>query len=120
MGSVLGIAHFTFHDGRADDFCRLSQKCLEIVAERDTGTLRYDVFVNADRTGAVVIEEYVDEAALVEHADHLGPELSEEIIATANVHGEILGELSAEFLAGLEGGPVRPFAPLLSLGPRRT
>ena len=35
---------------------------MEIVRESDTGTLRYDIFLNADESEALVIKEYVDTA----------------------------------------------------------
>lgn len=115
MSRLLGIAHFTFHDGRADDFRRLSQRCLEIVRERDPGTLRYDVYLAPDESGAVVVEEYVDADALAAHTSNIGDELAAEILATGEVYGELLGDLPEEMLAQMEGGPVHPFAPFLTL-----
>lgn len=114
MPSLLGIARFQFHEGRLDEFKRLSQECMRIVRERDTGTLRYDIYLNADESEAVVIEEYVDLQALIDHMPNIGDELSQAILSTGDVRGEILGELSDDFRAQLDGGPVQPFAPFLS------
>ena len=114
MGPLLGIARFTFHEGRVEEFKQLSRRCMEIVQERDTGTLRYDIFLNADESEALVVEEYVDTAALMDHLANIGSELSSAILATASVRGELLGDLGAEMLAQLQGGPVQPFAPFLS------
>lgn len=107
--TILGIAHFTFHDGQVEEFLRLSDRCRDIVAAQDTGTLRYDIYLNEDRTKAVVIEEYRDEQALQEHGEHLGKELSESVLATAEVHGELLGDLTDDLRSQLRGGPVEPF-----------
>jgi len=115
MGTVLGIAHFSFHEGQAEEFKRLSRECLERVRSLDTGTLRYEIYLNADETAAVVVEEYVDAAALLEHAEHIGDELSAQIAATGDVHGEVLGDLPPDVLERFASGPVRPFAPLFSL-----
>lgn len=115
MGRLLGVAHFTFHEGKAEEFKRLSGECMQVVREQDTGTLRYDIFLDADETGAVVIEEYADERALVEHGEHLGEALSSAVIATADVHGELLGDLSPELRDQLDGGPVTAYLPWLSL-----
>ncbi|HEY8319750.1 MAG TPA: antibiotic biosynthesis monooxygenase [Amnibacterium sp.] len=112
--ALLGIAHFTFHEGGADDFKRLSQRCMEIVQDRDTGTLRYEIFLTADESAAVVIEEYVDAVALMEHGDHLGEELSTAILATGEVHGELLGDLDPGVRARFDGSPVRTFVPFLA------
>jgi quinol monooxygenase YgiN len=114
--TLLGIAHFRFHAGRVDEFRRLSEQCLEIVRTRDTGTLRYDIYPDADGSAATVVEEYRDEAALAEHSAHLGAELTRAVLATGDVHGELLGDVSPELLAELAGGPVRAFALALSLG----
>ena len=110
--TILGIAHFTFHDGRLDDFRRLSARCREIVATQDTGTLRYDIYVNEDQARAVVVEEYENEEALRAHGEHIGDELSAAVLATADVHGQLLGDLSDELRNSLIGGPVVPYTPL--------
>jgi quinol monooxygenase YgiN len=116
MSGLLGIAHFTFDDGRVDEFKRLSRRCMEIVQDRDTGTLRYEIFLTPDESAAIVIEEYVDATALMEHGDHLGEELSAAILATGTVHGELLGDVDQDLRARLDGGPVRAFLPFLGLG----
>lgn len=114
MSRLLGIARFTFHQGRVEEFKHLSLRCMQIVQESDTGTLRYDIFLNADESEALVIEEYADTAALMEHLAHIGEDLSAAILATASVQGELLGDLSEELIEQLRGGPVQPFAPFLS------
>lgn len=38
MSRLLGIARFSFHEGRVEEFKRLSVLCMQIVQERDTGT----------------------------------------------------------------------------------
>jgi len=55
---ILGIACFKFQDGGFDAFERLSRQAMKVVKAQDTGT--YDVFCNADRTGAIVIERHRD------------------------------------------------------------
>src|SRR5262245_44530858 len=47
-GELQGIARFTFHEGGLDEFERLSAECMEIVCEKDTGTLQYE-HVASDR-----------------------------------------------------------------------
>lgn len=108
--TIVGIAHFTLHEGRLEDFQRLSDRCREIVAAHDTGTLRYDIYFNEDSTQAVVLEEYRDEDALIAHSEHIGEELSAAILDTAEVHGELLGDLSDGMRDQLRGGPVTVFA----------
>ena len=55
-----------------------------------------------------------DSEALIEHLANLG-DLSEAILATGSVSGELLGEPSAELRANLADSPVRLFTPYLSM-----
>jgi quinol monooxygenase YgiN len=60
MGELQGIARFRFHEGRVEEFKRLSAECLEVVRAKDTGTLQYDTFFNADETECIVLERFRD------------------------------------------------------------
>ena len=122
MGELLGIARFKLHEGKREEFQRLSAQALEIVCTKDTGTLQYDLYFNDDQSECVVIERFRDSAALIEHTANLG-DLSAAVLATVSVvHGELLGEPSAELRATLESywedNPGRPpvlFTPYQSL-----
>ena len=100
------IVRFRFHDGDAEEFKRLSAECMEIVRTKDTGTLQYDTYFNDDRSECVVIERYRDSEAAIEHAANLR-DVSEAVLATVSVvHGEVLGEPSAELRANLADSEV--------------
>jgi quinol monooxygenase YgiN len=107
-GELLGIARFLIHEGKLEEFKRLSAQCLEIVRTKDTGTLQYETYFNEDQTECIVLERYRDSEALMEHAAHIG-DLMEAIVATGSVSGEILGELSPELTARMADSPVRLF-----------
>lgn len=115
MSRMTGIARFTFHEGGAEEFKRLSAECMSVVREQDTGTTRYDIFLNAEETEAIVIEEYVDSAAFSEHLAHIGPELLAAIAATGTLTGEVLGDLDPAFRARMADAPVRLFSLLTKL-----
>lgn len=101
MGELVGIARFRFLEGKRDEFERLSAQAMEIVRTKEPGTLQYDTYMNDDRTECVIIERYRDSEAAIEHAANLA-DLSEAVLATVTVvHGEILGEPSAELRAKL-------------------
>src|SRR5207245_10705767 len=85
-----GIARFKFHEGKLEEFKRLAAQCMEIVRTKDTGTLQYDIYFNDDQSECIVHERYSDSEALIEHAAHLG-DLTEAIVATGFVSGELLG-----------------------------
>jgi hypothetical protein len=59
---------------------------MEIARTKDTGTLQYEIYINED-----------------------------ENLATGSVHGELLGEPSADLRAQLAGSPVRLFTPYLTM-----
>jgi quinol monooxygenase YgiN len=114
VGELLGIARFTFHAGKLEEFKRLAVQAKEIVRAQDTGTLQYEVYLNDDGSGAIVIERYRDSEALIEHGAHVA-DISQAILATGSVEGEVLGEPNAELIARLAAGPVRLFRPFLSM-----
>jgi quinol monooxygenase YgiN len=106
VSQLMGIARFKIHEGKLDEFKRLSAQAMEIVRTKDTGTLQYDTYFNDDQSECVVIERYRDSEAAIEHAANLR-DLSEAVLATVSVvHGEVLGEPSAELRANLSGSDV--------------
>jgi quinol monooxygenase YgiN len=101
VSELVGIARFRFLEGKRDEFERLSAQAMEIVRTKEPGTLQYDTYMNDDRSECVVIERYRDSEAAIEHAANLA-DLSEAVLATVTVvHGEVLGEPSAELRAKL-------------------
>src|SRR3954454_23686828 len=112
MSELVGIARFTFHKGRVEEFKRLSLECKQIVAARDPGTLQYDTYFNDDESECIVVERYRDSESLLQHSVNLG-HLMERILATGSVSGELLGDASPELREKLVGSPVRLFANVL-------
>jgi len=117
MSELLGIARFKIHEGKLDEYKRLSAECMQIVRTKDTGTLQYDIYFNEDQSECVVLERYRDSAALIEHFAHIGDDLMAAILETVTVvHGEVLGEPNAEIRANLAGSEVpQLFTPYQSL-----
>ena len=101
MSELMGIARFKFHEGKVEEFKRLSAQAMEIVRTKDSGTLQYDTYFNDDQSECIVIERYRDSEAAIEHAANLA-DVSAVVLATASVvHGELLGEPSEELRAKL-------------------
>jgi quinol monooxygenase YgiN len=104
-GELQGIARFKIHEGKLEEFKRLSDQCMEIVRTQDTGTLQYEIYFNDDETECIVLERYRDYEALIEHLEHVADPMAP-ILATGSVAGEVLGEPSDELRANLADSPV--------------
>jgi quinol monooxygenase YgiN len=113
VSALQGIARCEFHGGQVEEFKRLAAQAMEIVRNKDTGTLQFEISFNDDQSECIVLERYRDSQALIEHAEHFG-DLSEAIIRTGSFAGELIGEPSAELKTMLAGGPIRLFTPYLS------
>jgi quinol monooxygenase YgiN len=113
MSELQGIARCKFHEHGLEEFKRLVAQAMEIVRNKDTGTLQFEISFNDDQSECIVLERYRDSQALIEHAEHFG-DLSEAIIRTGSFAGELIGEPSAELKTMLAGGPIRLFTPYLS------
>ena len=106
MGELLGIARFKFHEGRRDEYLRLSDQATAIVRAKEPGTLAYDLYLSGDQSECMIVERYRDSEAAMAHAANLGP-LFDAVLATVSVvHGELLGEPSDELRAKLAGSDV--------------
>ena len=116
MSELLGIARFKFQDGKLEEFKRLSAQAMEIVRTKDTGTLQYDIYFNDDQSECMVIERYRDSEAAIEHASNLGHLFGAVLATVTVVHGELLGEPSAELRANLADSEVpQLFTPYQSM-----
>jgi quinol monooxygenase YgiN len=115
VSELQGIARFAFHEGKVEEFKRLSAQAMEIVRTKDTGTMQYEIYLNDDQSEAIVVERYRDSEALTEHFANLG-DLGAAILATGSVSGELLGEPSAALREKLAGSEVPVlFTPFLSM-----
>ena len=116
MGELVGIARFRIHEGKLEEFKRLSAEALEIVKAKDPGTLRYDTYFNDDGSECVILEVYRDSQAAIEHAEHMAG-VSARVLAIVDVvHGELLGEPSQEIRSRLAGAEVpQLFTPFRSM-----
>ena len=105
MSELIGIVRVKLHEGKLDEFKRLSAQCMEIVRARDPGTLQYDTYINDDESECIVVERFTDSEALIEHSTNLA-HVMEAILATGSFSGELLGQPSAEVRARLAGSEV--------------
>jgi quinol monooxygenase YgiN len=91
----------SFTRARSEEYKRLSAQAMEIVRTKDSGTLQFDTYFNDNESECMIIERYRDSAAAIEHWENLR-DLSETILEMVSVvHGEVLGEVSAELRTDL-------------------
>jgi quinol monooxygenase YgiN len=114
VSEIQGVGRLRFHDGKLEEFKRLSAQGMEIVRAKDTGTLQFEIYLSDDQSEGIVLERYRDSEALVEHATNFG-QLGQAILATGVASSVLLGEPSADLRAILAGGPVRVFTPYLAM-----
>ena len=103
MSELLGIARFKFHEGKRDEYLRLSDQATELVRANEPGTLQYDLFMNADQSECMIIERYRDSEAALAHFANVGHLFAAVFDTVTLVHGELLGEPNAELSANLAG-----------------
>ena len=87
---------------------------MEIVRIKDTGTLQYEIFFNADESEAIVFERYRDADAALKHFANIG-HLMAPLMETATVTGEVLGTPNAEMRQNLSGDQPKLFEPWLAM-----
>lgn len=114
MSELLGIVRFKFHEGKLEEFKRLSARAMEIVRTQDTGTLQYEVYFNDDESEALALERFRDSDALIQHGENMAA-LMEPILATGTVTGELCGDLSPELRAKITGDVPQLFTLYLSM-----
>ncbi len=115
MSELFNIVHFTVHDGQQDAFEDLSLECIDIVKEKDTGTLQYDWYFNDDRSECVVHERYASSAAVLEHVSNLGDTLGA-LLGVSDMVVEIYGAPSQALLDATAGMDIRVYGYARGLG----
>jgi quinol monooxygenase YgiN len=114
VSELQGIARFEFHDDQLEEFKRLAAQAMEIVRNKDTGTVQFEISFNDNQSECIVLERYRDSQALIEHAEHFG-DLGQALFRAGWVAGELIGEPSTELKAMMASSGIRVFTPFLSL-----
>jgi quinol monooxygenase YgiN len=71
MGHLQVIARVKVRSGQLQRFQTQAAEILRLAREKDTQTLRYDWFLNQDKTDCEVHEAYLSEEGLIEHNQHV-------------------------------------------------
>ena len=114
MKEIKGIARVKFLPGKLEEWKRLTAEAMRIVRTKDTGTLQYEIFFNADESEAIVFERYRDSDAALEHFANIG-HLMAPLMGTATITGELLGTPNDQIRKNLTGDQPKLFTPWLAL-----
>ena len=57
VSEIKGVNRFKFHEGKVEEFKRLSAQAMDIVRAKDTGTLQYEIYFNEDQSECVVYSD---------------------------------------------------------------
>ena len=71
MDDLEVIARLKIRPGQLEGFKSQAAEILHATRERDTHTLRYDWFINQDKTECEVHEAYLSQEGLIEHNQHV-------------------------------------------------
>lgn len=102
---------------KLDEFKQVAAEMLSATAERDTGTLQYDWFLNSDQTICVIREAYESSEALLAHMAHLDEALGKRPLRLlAYGHkAEVFGDPSPKLLTVTQGLSVKWYSFLQGL-----
>jgi quinol monooxygenase YgiN len=114
MKEIKGIARVKFLPGKVEEWKRLTAEAMHIVRTKDTGTLQYEIFFNADDSEAIVFERYRDAVAALEHFANIG-HLMAPLMETATVTGELLGTPNEQIRKNLTGDQPKLYEPWLTI-----
>ena len=114
MKEIKGIARVKFLPGKLEEWKRLTEEAMHIVRTKDTGTLQYEIFFNADESEAVVFERYRDSEAALEHFANIG-HLMAPLMETATITGVLLGTPNDEIRGNLTGDQPKLFEPWMTI-----
>jgi len=114
MNRIQAVVRLKIHAGKTDEFKRLTENCILLAREKDTGTIRYDIFLNDAATEAVVYEEFESPEAHMEHFKNMGDNISA-LFAIVDMEGEVWGYPYPALRASIETYGVKHYTPFLRL-----
>jgi quinol monooxygenase YgiN len=114
MSALQVTARLKIHEGKLAEFKEVAAQCMQSVREKDSGTLQYDWFFNADETECVVRETYRDSDAVFEHIGNLGDTMGA-LLSVCDMDLEVYGSPSAELVAATAEMAPKLYSPLQSI-----
>ncbi len=99
MNELQVSALMKIREGKLEEFKEQAAEVIRQAREKDTGTLRYDWFLNSDQTECEIREAYVSSEALIEHRVNIGEALDKLFNEFADDHRVVIyGDPSPQFV----------------------
>ncbi|WP_170207667.1 putative quinol monooxygenase [Luteibacter pinisoli] len=114
MNRFQAVVRFEIHAGKEEEFRRIAANMIRLTREKDTGTLRLDIFVNDDGSEAVFYEEFVSPEARLDHLANMGTHVAD-MLAIGNMRAEVWTHGDHALRASVQGFDVRFYTPFLRL-----
>lgn len=108
MNDIQVSARLKIKLGKMEDFKKLANSCVEVVKQKDKGTIQYDWFYNDQKSECIVIERYVKSKAGLDHVANVG-ELLGRLVELSTISLEIYGSPSDDLKNALDGWDVTYF-----------
>ncbi|MFW9821196.1 MAG: hypothetical protein ACFFE5_16450 [Candidatus Thorarchaeota archaeon] len=96
--------------GKLKEFKQLAAETIRVTQEKDTGTIRYDIFINSDETESEIRMVYENLEAFFEHSVNLSETLEKVYIDFPIDHVNIYCQPSPELLEALKGVDIRVYS----------
>jgi quinol monooxygenase YgiN len=95
MNHIETYAKFTIHEGKLEEFKTRVKNIINVVREKDPGTLRYDWFINEEKMECVAMDAYINENAMYAHQQN-AKDYHRAVLGCSDMAVEFLGLPSAE------------------------
>ena len=102
MKDIQVNARLKINPGKMEEFKKVANSCVEMVKQKDKGTIQYDWFYNHSKSECVVRERYVDSDAVLAHMANVG-ELLGGLVGLSTISLDLYGNPSENLKNALEG-----------------
>ncbi|MFX1553833.1 MAG: hypothetical protein ACFFBV_07880 [Promethearchaeota archaeon] len=96
--------------GKLEEFKQLAAETIRVTHEKDTGTIKFDIFINSDETESEIRMIYENSEACLDHTVNLSETLEKAYIDFPIDHVNIYGQPSPELLEALKGVDIRVYS----------
>lgn len=114
MSRFQAVVRFAIHPGKAEEFKRIAEDMIRLTREKDTGTVRFDIFTSDDGTEAVFYEEFVNAEARLEHLENMGENVAA-MLAVGDMQADVWTHADPALRASVEGFNVTFYTPFLRM-----